>query len=207
MPRNDEQCHLDPEGKYTEDTRQDYPSVPTLVRLLGKHNIIPIFAVTNYSFTYYEKLNEYFPIAELGLLQEDSANILSILEKAFQNIRSKISIRAEDRPKAIEAQVLSYSGNVAQAGSFKVKPGQIGKFKVRVKANEMVGEEHVCSLEQGDKKGKMRVKPTTFSTALNINAEVLCKTCDCEKNPFPNAVRCTGHGNLVCGKCKCNDGW
>uniref|UniRef100_A0A673XKD1 Integrin beta n=1 Tax=Salmo trutta TaxID=8032 RepID=A0A673XKD1_SALTR len=207
MPRNDEQCHLDNDGKYTEDTSQDYPSVPTLVRLLGKHNIIPIFAVTNYSFTYYEKLHEYFPIAELGLLQEDSANILNIMEKAFENIRSKISIRAEDRPKAIEAQVLSYSGNVAQTGTFKVKPGQIGKFKVRVKANEMVGEQHVCSLEQGDKKGKMRVKPTTFSTALNINAEVLCKTCDCEKNPFPNAVRCTGHGDLVCGKCKCNDGW
>ncbi|XP_036801992.1 integrin beta-4 isoform X1 [Oncorhynchus mykiss] len=207
MPRNDEQCHLDPDGKYTEDTRQDYPSVPTLVRLLGKHNIIPIFAVTNHSFTYYEKLHEYFPIAELGLLQEDSANILNILEKAFENIRSKISIRAEDRPKAIEAQVLSYSGSVAQAGTFKVKPGQIGKFKVRVKASEMVGEQHVCSLEQGDKKGKMRVKPTTFSTALNINAEVLCKTCDCEKNPFRNAVRCTGHGDLVCGKCKCNDGW
>uniref|UniRef100_A0A673XP06 Integrin beta n=1 Tax=Salmo trutta TaxID=8032 RepID=A0A673XP06_SALTR len=200
MPRNDEQCHLDNDGKYTEDTSQDYPSVPTLVRLLGKHNIIPIFAVTNYSFTYYEKLHEYFPIAELGLLQEDSANILNIMEKAFENIRSKISIRAEDRPKAIEAQVLSYSGNVAQTGTFKVKPGQIGKFKVRVKANEMVGEQHVCSLEQGDKKGKMRVKPTTFSTALNINAEVLCKTCDCEKV-------CTGHGDLVCGKCKCNDGW
>uniref|UniRef100_A0A8C7RAZ9 Integrin beta n=1 Tax=Oncorhynchus mykiss TaxID=8022 RepID=A0A8C7RAZ9_ONCMY len=203
MPRNDEQCHLDPDGKYTEDTRQDYPSVPTLVRLLGKHNIIPIFAVTNHSFTYYEKLHEYFPIAELGLLQEDSANILNILEKAFENIRSKISIRAEDRPKAIEAQVLSYSGSVAQAGTFKVKPGQI----VRNTNIEMVGEQHVCSLEQGDKKGKMRVKPTTFSTALNINAEVLCKTCDCEKNPFRNAVRCTGHGDLVCGKCKCNDGW
>uniref|UniRef100_A0A8K9UHQ9 Integrin beta n=1 Tax=Oncorhynchus mykiss TaxID=8022 RepID=A0A8K9UHQ9_ONCMY len=207
MPRNDEQCHLDPEGKYTEDTRQDYPSVPTLVRLLGKHNIIPIFAITNHSFTYYQKLYEYFPIAELGLLQEDSANILNILEKAFENIRSKISIRAEDRPKAIEAQVLSYSGSVAQAGTFKVKPGQIGKFKVRVKASEMVGEQHVCSLEQGDKKGKMRVKPTTFSTALNINAEVLCKTCDCEKTPTKNAVRCTGHGDLVCGKCRCYSGW
>jgi integrin beta 4 len=28
--------------------------VPTLVRLLAKHNIIPIFAVTNYSYSYYE---------------------------------------------------------------------------------------------------------------------------------------------------------
>lgn len=53
LARNDERCHLDPKGKYTEDINQDYPSIPTLVRLLGKHNIIPIFAVTNHSYTYY----------------------------------------------------------------------------------------------------------------------------------------------------------
>lgn len=28
--------------------------MPTLVRLLGQHNIIPIFAVTNHSYSYYE---------------------------------------------------------------------------------------------------------------------------------------------------------
>lgn len=54
MRRNDEECHLDPTGTYTQYKTQDYPSVPTLVRLLGQHNIIPIFAVTNYSYSYYE---------------------------------------------------------------------------------------------------------------------------------------------------------
>lgn len=54
MSRNDEQCHLDSRGTYDHDTKQDYPSVPTLVRLLGQHNIIPIFAVTNHSYSYYE---------------------------------------------------------------------------------------------------------------------------------------------------------
>lgn len=54
MSRNDEACHLDTSGTYTQYKTQDYPSVPTLVRLLGKHNIIPIFAVTNYSYSYYE---------------------------------------------------------------------------------------------------------------------------------------------------------
>uniref|UniRef100_A0A3B3DBR9 Integrin beta n=1 Tax=Oryzias melastigma TaxID=30732 RepID=A0A3B3DBR9_ORYME len=80
LPRNDEQCHLDKQGKYTHETSQDYPSIPTLVRLLGKHNIIPIFAVTNYSYSYYE----YFPIAEVGLLQDDSSNILQVMEEAFK---------------------------------------------------------------------------------------------------------------------------
>lgn len=54
MNRNDEKCHLDDTGTYTQYKTQDYPSVPTLVRLLAKHNIIPIFAVTNYSYSYYE---------------------------------------------------------------------------------------------------------------------------------------------------------
>lgn len=54
LPRNDELCHLDADGKYTKDTKQDYPSIPTLVRILRKHNIIPIFAVTNHSYTHYK---------------------------------------------------------------------------------------------------------------------------------------------------------
>lgn len=54
VKRNDEECHLDTTGTYTQYGTQDYPSVPTLVRLLDRHNIIPIFAVTNYSYSYYE---------------------------------------------------------------------------------------------------------------------------------------------------------
>ncbi|XP_046888761.1 integrin beta-4 [Hypomesus transpacificus] len=209
LPRNDELCHLDAEGKYTEDTRQDYPSVPTLVRLLGKHNIIPIFTITNHSYSYYEKLHEYFPIAELGELEDDSVNILNILEKAFESIRSKMSIRAEDSPKAFKAEVLTSAGVLAQAGTFKVQPGSIGKFKVHVKAQEKLGEVHVCEEQVGkqDKEGVIRVKPTTFSTALNIKTSIRCPTCDCEKTPSPKAVRCHGNGDLVCGKCKCYDGW
>uniref|UniRef100_A0A8C1KDT6 Integrin beta n=1 Tax=Cyprinus carpio TaxID=7962 RepID=A0A8C1KDT6_CYPCA len=201
LDRNDEQCHLTSDGNYTHDTRQDYPSIPTLVRLLLKHNIIPIFAVTNHSYTYYQKLSEYFPIAEVGQLQEDSSNILNILDK---NIRSKISIRAEDRPKAVVAEIFSQSGTFSDFLSVK------GKFKVRLKALNRVGPQHVCDANQADRAGILRVKPTTFSSAFRINAEVLCHTCDCEKvrpTPVKNAVRCNSRGDLVCGKCQCYDGW
>lgn len=54
LPRNDEACHLNSKGLYTHATQQDYPSVPTLVRLLVQNNIIPIFAITNHSLSYYE---------------------------------------------------------------------------------------------------------------------------------------------------------
>ncbi|XP_026103225.1 integrin beta-4-like isoform X1 [Carassius auratus] len=207
LDRNDEQCHLTSDGNYTHDTRQDYPSIPTIVRLLMKHNIIPIFAITNHSYSYYEKLQEYFPIAELGLLQEDSSNILNILKNAFENIRSKISIRAEDRPKAVKVNIHSQSGTFSESGKYKITPGEIGKFTVSLKALTHVGEQHVCKANQADRAGALRVKPTTFSSALRIKTEVLCHTCDCEKTPVKNAALCNGQGDLVCGKCQCSDGW
>uniref|UniRef100_A0A8C5GEQ0 Integrin beta n=1 Tax=Gouania willdenowi TaxID=441366 RepID=A0A8C5GEQ0_GOUWI len=179
LKRNDEQCHLDPSDKYTEANNQDYPSVPTLVRILGEHNIIPVFAVTNHSYTYYKKLQEYFPIAEVGLLQEDSSNILQVMEMAFE----------------------------VRAHSFLTTSGRVGKFRMRLKAQRMIDETPVCKMDPDDKEGTMRVKPTTFAAAVNVEASILCQTCSCEKEAIPNAARCFGHGQLVCGKCQCDDGW
>uniref|UniRef100_A0A3P9BCF5 Integrin beta n=1 Tax=Maylandia zebra TaxID=106582 RepID=A0A3P9BCF5_9CICH len=207
LPRNDEQCHLNEQGSYTEATKQDYPSIPTLVRLLGKNNIIPIFAVTDHSYTHYQKLKEYFPIAEVGLLQEDSSNILEVMETAFTNIRAKMSIRAEDRPKAFEAKFLKESGQIAKYGEFNFQPGKIGKFVMQLKAQRMIDENHVCKMDPNENKGVMRVKPTTFSTGVMVDATILCPTCDCEKSPIRNAPRCNGKGDLVCGKCRCHGGW
>lgn len=103
-------------------------------------------------------LKEYFPIAEVGQLQEDSSNILDVMKAAFevsasrwlhlavvlwkdkwssegwsplvsfQSIRSKMSIRAENKPKAFEAQFLKTSGEVSQYGNFDVKPGDIVRY-------------------------------------------------------------------------------
>ncbi|XP_062855505.1 integrin beta-4 isoform X2 [Trichomycterus rosablanca] len=207
LPRNDEACHLNPQGKYTHYNLQDYPSVPTLVRVLVDNNIIPIFAITNHSLSYYEKLVTYFPIAELGVLQMDSSNILNIIKSAFESIRSKISIQAENKPKAIGAQVLSSSGAASTYGNFQIQPGEIGKFKVRLNATTRLSDTPVCSLKPNEREGTIRVKPTTFSSALQIQTAVLCQTCDCEKTPTMKAPRCHGNGDLVCGTCRCYDKW
>ncbi|KAL2101841.1 hypothetical protein ACEWY4_003602 [Coilia grayii] len=207
LPRNDEFCHLNPSGAYDRFRQQDYPSVPTLVRLLGKHNIIPVFAVTEHSYSYYEKLAHYFPIAELGKLEEDSSNILDLLRNAFLSIRSKINIRAENKPRVLETQILSATGQLAENGNFQLTPGTIGKFKLKVQANRTVGEKHVCDMLASEREGQMRVKPTTFSTALEVNANIRCATCECEKVPSVRSQRCSLNGDLVCGKCQCYKGW
>ncbi|KAF1507251.1 Integrin beta-4, partial [Eudyptula minor] len=207
LARNDEQCHLDTDGTYTYDTKQDYPSVPTLVRLLGQHNIIPIFAVTNHSYSYYEKLHKYFPISEIGVLQEDSSNIVDLLHTAFERIRSKMDIRADFVPKAMKTEFTSSTYNKTESGSFHISRGEVGKFNMRVKALEYIGGQHVCSLPEKDRQGIIHVKPTYLSDSLQVTASVICDVCPCEQQQEFNSLKCNFHGDFVCGQCICHPGW
>ncbi|NXE26377.1 ITB4 protein, partial [Ardeotis kori] len=207
LARNDEQCHLDTDGTYVYDTKQDYPSVPTLVRLLGQHNIIPIFAVTNHSYSYYEKLHKYFPISEIGVLQEDSSNIVELLRTAFERIRSKMDIRADFVPKAMKTEFTSLMYKKTESGSFHITRGEVGKFHVRVKALEYVGGQHVCTLPEKDRQGVIHVKPTSLSDSLKVTASVICDVCPCEQQQEFNSPKCSFHGDFVCGQCICHPGW
>ncbi|XP_052664171.1 integrin beta-4 isoform X6 [Harpia harpyja] len=207
LARNDEQCHLDTNGTYVYDTKQDYPSVPTLVRLLGQHNIIPIFAVTNHSYSYYEKLRKYFPISEIGVLQEDSSNIVELLRTAFERIRSKMDIRADFIPKAMKTDFTSLMYEKTESGSFHITRGEVGKFNVRVKALEYIGGQHVCSLPEKDRQGVIHVKPTSLSDSLKVTASVICDVCPCEQQQEFNSRKCSFHGDFVCGQCICHPGW
>ncbi|NXW29127.1 ITB4 protein, partial [Phaetusa simplex] len=207
LARNDEQCHLDTKGTYVYDTKQDYPSVPTLVRLLGQHNIIPIFAVTNHSYSYYEKLHKYFPISEIGVLQEDSSNIVELLRTAFERIRSKMDIRADFIPKAMKMEFTSLMYEKTESGSFHITRGEVGKFNVRVKALEYIGGQHVCSLPEKDRQGVIHVKPTSLSDSLKVTASVICDVCPCEQQKEVDSPKCSFHGDFACGQCICHPGW
>ncbi|XP_068007619.1 integrin beta-4 isoform X4 [Melanerpes formicivorus] len=207
LARNDEQCHLDNRGTYVYDTKQDYPSVPTLVRLLGQHNIIPIFAVTNHSYSYYEKLHKYFPISEIGVLQEDSSNIVELLRAAFERIRSKMDIRADFVPKALKTEFTSSMYERTESGSFHITRGQVGKYKVQMKALEYVGGQHVCSLPEKDRQGVIHVKPTSLSDSLKVTASVICDVCPCEQQQEFSSPKCSFHGDFACGQCICHPGW
>uniref|UniRef100_A0A8C9U1Z4 Integrin beta n=1 Tax=Serinus canaria TaxID=9135 RepID=A0A8C9U1Z4_SERCA len=201
LARNDEQCHLDSHGTYVYDTKQDYPSVPTLVRLLGQHNIIPIFAVTNHSYSYYEKLHKYFPISEIGVLQEDSSNIVELLRTAFERIRSKMDIRADFTPRALKTEFTSPEFEKTESGSFHITRGKVVSPRM---ALEYVGGQHVCSLPEKDRHGVIHVKPTSLSDSLTVSTAVVCDVCPCEQ---VGSCRESFHGNFVCGQCICHPGW
>ncbi|XP_059234930.1 integrin beta-4 isoform X5 [Mustela nigripes] len=206
LSRNDEACHLDSSGTYTQYKMQDYPSVPTLVRLLGKHNIIPIFAVTNYSYSYYEKLHTYFPVSSLGVLQEDSSNIVDLLQEAFQLIRSNLDIRALESPRGLRTEVTSAMFQKTDTGSFHITRGIPGTYQVQLRAMEAVDGTHVCQLGEEDRKGTIHLKPS-FSDGLWMDAGIICDVCPCELQKEELSARCNYHGDFMCGHCVCSEGW
>ncbi|XP_048221865.1 integrin beta-4 isoform X3 [Perognathus longimembris pacificus] len=206
MNRNDEKCHLDDTGTYTQYKTQDYPSVPTLVRLLAKHNIIPIFAVTNYSYSYYEKLHTYFPVSSLGVLQEDSSNIVDLLEEAFYRIRSNLDIRALDSPRGLRTEVTSKMFQKTKTGSFHIRRGEVGTYDVQLRAVEDVDGTHVCQLADEDQRGNIHLKPS-FSDGLQMDVGIICDVCACELQKEVRSARCHYQGDFMCGHCVCNEGW
>lgn len=56
-----------------------------------------------------------------------------------------------------------------------------GRFKVRVKAHEYVGGEHVCNLPKKEQQGVIHVKPSSSSESLKIDASIICDVCPCEQ--------------------------
>ncbi|XP_060501338.2 integrin beta-4 isoform X2 [Panthera onca] len=206
MSRNDEACHLDASGTYTQYRTQDYPSVPTLVRLLAKHNIIPIFAVTNYSYSYYERLRTYFPVSSLGVLQEDSSNIVDLLQEAFQRIRSDLDIRALESPRGLRTEVTSEMFKKTNTGSFHIQRGKVGTYQVQLRALEELDGTHVCQLGEEDQKGNIHLKPS-FSDGLRMDVGIICDVCPCELQKEVRSAHCSYHGDFMCGHCVCNEGW
>ncbi|KAG8129037.1 putative Integrin beta protein [Naja naja] len=228
LRKNDEKCHLTQAGIYTFDTKQDYPSVPTLVRLLKQSDIIPIFAVTNHSYDYYEKLHKYFQLSEIGRLQEDSSNIVELIRVAFESIRSRVEIPVYNIPKAMKTDITSSNAEKTESGSFRIVRDKVVNFNVNLKA-EHFADQHVCDLPEEERKGIIQIKPS-FSDKMEIDASILCDTCSCEKNQevksskrgdqcscsassFPDTEACikpgdkescSGKGECLCGICQCD---
>jgi len=86
LDQADDQCHLK-NNLYKDGNHADYPSVKQVVEKLAENSVIPIFAVRKHYLDLYKNAtDQLFRGGIAQLLEEDSENILELIEWAYRNI-------------------------------------------------------------------------------------------------------------------------
>ncbi|NWR38383.1 ITB2 protein, partial [Tachuris rubrigastra] len=194
---NDGQCHLE-DNMYKRSNEFDYPSVGQLVQKLTENNIQPIFAVTSRMVDVYKKLSEMIPKSAVGELNEDSSNIIELIQVAYNNLSSRIILEHSTLPDVLDVKYDSKCSNNqdttdgARGQCDNVKINDEVTFKVKVTAKECIQSQ------------SFTIRLLGFTDTLTVHVDSNCD-CHCEEQPDPAA--CSGQGSIVCGICSCNPGY
>ncbi|KAI4879453.1 hypothetical protein NFI96_022890 [Prochilodus magdalenae] len=194
---HDGRCHL--ENNAYDGTTFDYPSIGHLSQVLQTNNIQLIFAVTENSVPAYKALSSLIPQSVVGVLENDSSNVVQLISEAYGNLSSTLVLEQDRTPSGLHVSYMSYC-NAGEPSEWQhrgectgIKVNEKVKFKVRLNASE-------CMKEQ-----KFEIRMQGIREVLKMTVNTLCD-CDCndesENSPF-----CSTEGTLSCGVCSCKEGY
>lgn len=194
---NDGQCHLN-YNLYSKSSEMDYPSVGQLALKLEKHNIQPIFAVTDNVKDVYRHLSKMIPKSEVGILSSDSGNVVNLIQEAYNKLSSKVTlthdvlpedIRVTYKPKC-EHPLSEESAGICD----NVLVAQEISFDVTVTALSCL------------KPQTFSISPLGIKDSLTISISADCD-CQCSDSSSQAYSHCNNQGQVQCGICKCNEGF
>ncbi|XP_055636899.1 integrin beta-nu [Toxorhynchites rutilus septentrionalis] len=204
--RNDKLCHLSADGEYTGALLYDYPSLEEIYRVLGKSKTAVIFGVTQELQEYYTSLQELMSeFASVGLLQDDSSNILQLVDTGYRDFVRRVEF-TDNAPSYIRISYTTDCGGVYTTPQpiNKCDNIEIGKeydFNVEIRLLDYPPEQ-VSNLT-------VKIEETLISNeAVELVIDIR-KTCNCEleQEPIPSSDVCMGNGDYSCGMCNCQAGW
>uniref|UniRef100_A0A673MXW4 Integrin beta n=1 Tax=Sinocyclocheilus rhinocerous TaxID=307959 RepID=A0A673MXW4_9TELE len=190
------QCHLSDQGSYNG---RDYPSVGHVSRVLQDNNIQLIFAVTE---GIYPALSALIPQSVVGVLKNDSSNVVDLISEAYGNLSSTLVLEQEGAPKELDVSYgSSCKGNQAdiewkEKGECQgIKHEKVSTtFSVRLNASACLKEPQT-----------FRIKMQGISEEVKITVDTECH-CDCGV-PEKASKHCNSSGILSCGMCSCDEGY
>lgn len=197
---NDGKCHLDSTGMYTESTEQDYPSISQINQKAQEHHVNIIFAATDNQVQIYEKLKPLIEGSYAGRLDNDSSNIVELINKVYHELTSEIELKDNATSPVSMTYHSSCTGDKRNETNIcrGLKVGSSINFDITLEVNS-------CPKRPSDYNQTIKVYPVGLNEALYIDLEIICE-CDCEKpwNIEEHSPKCGGHGSLVCGVCVCD---
>ncbi|XP_050418520.1 integrin beta-1 [Patella vulgata] len=198
---NDGMCHLNGSGILVGyDLKMDYPSVSQIAAKVRETRTNVIFAVMENVYNLHEKLVKRLEGATIGKLVGGSANIIGLVQKNYDTLRSRI----EFLPKNSENITIDFKSKCkgsALVVTNKCEGLEIGdevEFEVTLNVNN-------CA---GNRKRSVEISAVGLSEQLTVNLDVICD-CECEKpgQEERNSPKCfNGNGTFECGQCTCNKG-
>ncbi|XP_077071783.1 integrin beta-2 [Siphateles boraxobius] len=193
---NKETCQL-VDNKYSKSNIWDYPSVGQIARKLEEQNIQPIFAVTKKMETVYTELSKLIPKSAVGVLSDDSSNVVKLIVDAYNNLTSEVIMAHDALPNFISVKYTSNcTGGEKPSDRGKcdnVNIGQNVTFKVTVTAAKCIESQSFF------------IGPLGFSEKVKVNVQTRCK-CECD-DTNQNHIHCGYNGKVDCGSCRCNTGF
>ncbi|XP_067314570.1 integrin beta-7 [Pseudorasbora parva] len=192
------QCHLNDNGTYNGKA-YDYPSVGHVSRVLQDNNIQLIFAVTEDIYPAYKALSALIPQSVVGVLKDDSSNVVDLISEAYENLSSTLVLEQEGAPKELDVSYRSpCKGNETDTewkdkGECQGIKHETITFQVRLNASACLNTPQT-----------FRIKMQGISEEVKINVETECQ-CDCGV-PEKASKHCKGTGTLSCGVCSCDEG-
>lgn len=118
VKKNDKKCHLDKNGRYLASLDFDYPSVEEVYRVMIQKKINVIFAVTKPVLELYDQLNNVMQeITSVGVLSENSSNIVDLVSKGFREFVRRVQF-ADNAPEYISvAYEMNCGGDIVHKSS------------------------------------------------------------------------------------------
>ncbi|KAI8489904.1 Integrin beta-1 [Branchiostoma belcheri] len=194
---NDGRCHLDDDMMYTLSNNLDYPSVGHLQRKLKEHRIRPIFAVTADQASVYGNLSDLIEGSVVGTLAGDSSNVVDLIKKAYEELRSTVELKTEDVPNNVTLTFKSVCLNNETFDGAKCSNLQV---------NDTVYFDITVVTEgcPSRRPKTFTVYPVGFQEELLVKLDFICD-CDCQADGIAASPRCSdGNGIFECGTCNCN---
>lgn len=200
---NDDQCWLDKDGYYMKSTDFDYPSIGQIHKKIRDTQANIIFAVTREQLPLYERLHKALldVSSTVGVLAEDSSNIVNLIADEYNEITEKISL--------IDNVNSSIGLNVSYVTACK---GNIPEYKTQcegISVGEKVSFNVSVYLERCtvDKHLDFTIHRSGLQEGVDVQVNVLCD-CECDKLERQRGPEiCNGRGSLSCGVCICDDGF
>ncbi|KAL4655511.1 integrin beta-7 isoform X3 [Arapaima gigas] len=204
---NDGKCHLNSDGLYDKGNIYDYPSVGHLSQILSANNIQLIFAVTEKSVPTYKALSELIPQSVVGVLKNDSSNVVQLISEAYGNLSSTVLLEHQQVPQGLNISFKSSCGN-GQSSNWE-KSGKCHNVKIKQQVSFIVSVTASTCLP---KTKTFFIKVPGIRDELKVTVQTLCD-CKCG-NPEKESTHCNQNGTLesnrlivCCLLCSCNKGY